>query len=143
MKKKPFVGVWLDHREAFLFWADEEGDIETEYLKSDYQETSEPTERATGFAGGFAQGAVGPVFPHASVERRHMEQLKKYFKKLAAMLHDANQLYLFGHGMATKEFARFLGTRERLAERLQAVESFDRMTRPQMIARVKQFFRLP
>lgn len=139
MKEKPYVGVWIDHREATLFWADKAGEVESQHLKSDYQETAEPLERAMPGAPGMA----GPAVPHSRVEWRRKEQLKKYFKKLAAMLDDAEQIYLFGHGMAKKQFADYLREHKLRAGRVRGVESFDRMTRPQMVARVKKFFRLP
>jgi len=139
MRTRPFVGVWLDHREAFLFWADEQANVVAEHLKSDYQEVGEPVERAT--SGGV--GTVGPALPHASVERRHKEQLKHYYRELAEALRDAQHIYLFGHGLAKNEFVHFLQDHRQLGERVEAVEGVNRMTEPQMIARVKEFFRLP
>ena len=139
VKRNPFVGVWLSHREALLFWANEDGDMDTQHLKSEYQETAEPVERATQCA----PGVIGPVFPHASVERRRKEQLKHYYKQLAKMLQGAKHLYLFGSGLAKHEFARFLREDKEFASRIAGVENAGHMTQAQKVVRVRQFFRLP
>ena len=139
MKRKPFVAIWLNHREAFLFWANEQGEIGRQYLKSHYQEEAEPVERATQCA----PGVIGPVFPHASVKRRRQEQLKKYYKHLVHLIQRAEEIYLFGHGPAKKELGHFLNEDRNLAGRLKGIETFERLTQPQMIAQVKKFFQLP
>ena len=139
MKNKPFVGVWMDHREAFLFWADSQADIRIQHVKSEYQETAEPVDRA----GGGPRGVQGPVFVHASVERRRKEQLNHYYKQIVHILHTASEIYVFGPGLAKRELARTVQGHDDLADCLKAVENADHMTQPQMAARVREFFQLP
>lgn len=138
MDNRPFVGVWLDHREAFLIQADEQADMQTLRVGSDYQETIEPADRACGPGPG-GGGAV----PHASVERRRKEQLNHYYKRLTKALRAAEHIYLFGPGQAKKEFARALQAHKEVAGRIGAVENARQMTQPQMAARVREFFDLP
>ena len=140
MKSKPFVGVWLDHREAHLFWADEQANVEAQYVQSEFQETGEPSERSHGNGpNGSQSGGVA----HASLEHRRREQLNHYYKDLAKSLREADDIYVFGPGLAKKELAQVLAERVKLADRLRGVESADRMTKPQMAARVREFFGLP
>ena len=138
MKDKPFVGVWMDHREAYLFWADEAADMQTSRVASEFQETIEPADRACGPGPG-----GGGAIPHASVERRRKEQLNHYYKSLARALNSAEHIYVFGPGQAKKEFARSVEERKDMARRLKAIENAGHMTEPQMAARVRGFFGLP
>ena len=139
MCSKPLVGIWLDHREALLFWTDQEAEMQLQRIVSQYQETAEPVDRAR--PGG--SGGPTPVLPHANVARRRKEQLNHYYRQLADRLHTAEQIYLFGPGQAKRELAQTLQGHKDISGRLRAVESADRMTQPQMAARVRSFFRIP
>ena len=139
MRRKPFVGVWLDHREAFLVWADEEQVLDTQRVASDYQETAEPVDRAP-CAGA---GSSSAVVPHASLDRRRKEQLGHYYKRLVKPLRSAEQILIFGPGMARKELAHALAEHKDLGGRVRGVESADHMTARQMAAQVRRFFGLP
>jgi len=139
MKAKPFVGIWLDHREAYLCWADEQGEMDTQRVESEYQEEGEPADRAS--PGGV--GVSGAGVPHASVERRRKEQLNHYYKRLVRALRAAREVYLFGPGQAKRELARAIEQHKDLSSSLKGVESAQTMTRRQMAARVRGFFKLP
>lgn len=140
MRDKPFVGVWLDHRMAQLFWADEEADIKVQQVQSEFQEEGEPVDGIEP-AGEFAH--AGGV-QHARLENRRAEQLKHYYKKLDKILRDADRIFLFGPGQAKKELANFLKEDKGLRARIQGVENADKkLTQNQKAARVREFFELP
>ena len=139
MNSKRLVGVWLDHRQARLFWANGNGITTKQELSSGYQENGEPVDMmersgATAHGGGVA---------HASLDRRRREQLKHYYKKLDKILRSADQIFLFGPGQAKRELASVLEDDKGLRARLRGVESADKkLTEPQMAARVRDFFDL-
>lgn len=138
MNQKPLVGVWLDHRQALLFWADSDAEIDVEKLESDYQEEGEPTDSMGN------SSATGGAVQHASVEHRRKEQLKRYYKKLDKLLKKAKQIYLFGPGQAKKELAAILQKDKSLGAKIRGIENADKkMTEPQMIAKVREEFGLP
>ncbi len=138
MDQKPYVGVWLDHRQALLFWAKESAELEEEVIESEYQEEGEPTDSF-----GVPNSPGGGV-AHASLEHRRHEQLKRYYKKLGRALRAARRIYLFGPGQAKKELASVLEKDKSLRAEIFDVESADKkMTRPQMAARVREKFGLP
>ena len=139
MKGKPFVGIWLDHREAHLFWADERAEIQIQHVTSGYQEEGEPSDRAS--SGGL--GLSGVVVPHASLERRRKESVNHYYKQLLKALHRAEQIYLFGPGQAKRELAKVIGQHKDMDGRLSGVESAEAMSESQMAARVREFFEVP
>jgi hypothetical protein len=141
MKDKPFVGVWLDHRMAQLFWADEEADIQVQEVKSEFQEEGEPTDNVEP---GAELGHVGGGVQHAKLENRRAEQLKHYYKRLDKILRRAERIYLFGPGQAKKELASFLKEDKGLRARIQGVENADKkLTQNQKAAQVREFFDLP
>ena len=139
MKDRPFVGVWLDHRGAWLFWANEQAEIQTQRVESEYQEENEPTDLAPG-GNPYTYGAA---VTHASVERRRKQQLHHYYKKLDEVLRPARHIFLFGPGQAKRELMRVLEEDKNLRGRVQAVENADKkVTQAQMAARVREFFKL-
>ncbi len=140
MGQKPFVGVWLDHRQAFLFWLDDSADLSVTTLESEYQEEGEPTDSrgkpdATSSSGGVA---------HASVEHRRKEQLKHYYKKLHKSLRPAERIFIFGPGQAKKELVSVLEKDKGHRAEIIGVENADKkITRPQMAAWVRREFEMP
>ncbi len=138
MSQKPLVGVWLDHRQALLFWADSDAEIDVEKLESDYQEEGEPTDSMGNST------APGGAVLHASVEHRRKEQLKRYYKDLDKLVKKAQQIYLFGPGQAKKELAAILQKDKSLGAKIRGIENADKkMTEPQMAAKVREEFGLP
>jgi hypothetical protein len=136
MKDRPFVGVWVDHRHALLFWANEQAEVDVQELESEYQEEGEP--------GDAIRGPGGGGVAHASIEHRHKEQLKHYYRKLDHVLRPAQEIMVFGPGQAKKELAAFLEQDKGSRARLRGVENADKkLTHPQMAAMVKKFFELP
>jgi hypothetical protein len=141
MNNKPIVGVWLDHRRAQLFWADEEADIEMQEIKSEFQEEGEPTDNVEPAT---APGHVGGGVEHARLENRRSEQLKHYYKRLDKVLRKAERIYLFGPGQAKKELAKFLEQDKGLRARIEGVENADKkLTQNQKAAQVRDFFDIP
>ncbi len=138
MNHKPYVGIWMDHRKSLLFWMDAGADMDLEIIESGYQEEGEPTDSIeSALVGG---GAV----PHADVENRQREQLKRYYKKLVKALRHAGRIYLFGPGPAKKEFAGILEGDKTLRAEVSGVENADKnLTLPQMAAQVREKFGLP
>ncbi len=138
MNHKPYVGIWLDHRKSLLFWMNSSAETDMETIESGYQEEGEPTDSIEGALVG------GGAVPHAHVENRRREQLKRYHKKLVKALRHAGRIYLFGPGQAKKELAGVLENDKTLRAQLCGVEGADKnMTIPQMVARVREKFELP
>ena len=140
MDQKPFVGVWLDHRKAILFWTNAEAEIDIVNVESNYQEENEPTDSL-----GMPDDTIhGGAVAHASVDHRRQEQLKQYYKKLDKMLRPARQIYLFGPGQAKKELASVLEKDKALSADIRGIQGADKkLTVPQMAAHVREEFGLP
>lgn len=140
MKGKNFVGVWMDHRRAQLFWADQDANIETQEVQSGFQEEGEPVDNIEPSSEFAHAGGV----EHAKLDNRRTEQLKHFYKKLSKILRDAEHIYLFGPGQAKKELANLLKDDSHVKGQIGEVKNADKkLTKNQKAAEVRDFFDLP
>jgi len=131
------VGLWIDHVKAFIVTLKADGDIDSKIIESNV----EPSTKSTG--GGrtktpYSKGGV-------SVEKsqlRQQQQLKGYYEDIIEQISGADKIYLFGPGTAKKELNHEIQKNAVIAEKVIAVDAADKMTEPQMIAKVRNYFRL-
>ena len=127
------VGVWIDHKQAYLIWY-KEGRVEV--IPSEI----EPPEH---FSGGTQLG--GKLTQKGDMELRHNDRyrlkLTKFYKQVIASLQDVNSIFIMGPGEAKIEFEKVLKRQKEMERRLLKVETADKMTKNQMIARVKKFYK--
>ena len=127
------VGLWIDHKQAYLIWY-KEGRVEI--IPSDI----EPPEH---FSGGTQLG--GKLNQKGDMELRHNDryklQLHKYYEQVIAALKDVNSIFIMGPGEAKVEFEKVLKRHKAMQKRLLKVETADKMTKNQMIARVRKFYK--
>ncbi len=117
------AAVWLDHREARILHVD---------------------------AAGFDEALIGAPSRHvhrhppgAAEERHHPDDLQRYLAEIAGSLRDAEQVLVLGPSTAKLQLLRFLHEREPLIEaKVLAVETVDHPTDKQLIAYVKQYFKV-
>ena len=120
------VGVWVDHRKAVIV-SIADGQVTTRTLESD----------------------VGP-HPHYSgsqegggeqkYEERHNQDLDRYYDDVIGQLGKPDALLLFGPGEAKLQLKECLGRSQASSETIVAVESTDKLTDPQIVAKVKEHF---
>jgi len=127
------VGVWIDHKQAYLIWY-KEGRVEV--IPSEI----EPPEH---FSGGTQLG--GKLNQKGDMELHHNDRyrlkLTKFYKQVIASLQDVNSIFIMGPGEAKIEFEKVLKRHKAMQKRLLKVETADKMTKNQMIARVKEFYK--
>ena len=120
------VGVWIDHKKAVIV-SISAGQVTTKTLESD----------------------VGP-HPHYSgsqesggekkYEERHNLRLDQYYDEVISQLGQPAALLLFGPGEAKLQLKDRLGRSKVLSESIVAVESTDKLTDPQIVAKVKEHY---
>jgi len=132
MKRK--VGLWIDHRKAVIvFLAGEE-----EELKRVRSNVEKQIQRAAGSRSG------GPFESQAvpSDDRQQREftgHLNTYYNEVISCIRDAESILIFGPGEAKGELKKHL-EHQRLGERIVGIETTDKMTDPQITAKVRQYF---
>ncbi len=122
------AGVWMDHRGAVLIFAGDEGE-RTERLESGV----EKHERVAGLSADDA-----PEGDHR--DRHFADHLDKYYGEVILHLAAADEVFLFGPGEAKGEFQKRMAAKG-WGARIVAVETADKMTEPQMAAKVREHFR--
>lgn len=127
------VGLWIDHKQAYLIWH-KEGKVDV--IPSNI-------EPPVHFSGGTQLG--GKLNQKGDMELRHNAryklQLLKFYRQVIAALKDIDSVFVMGPGKAKIEFEKVVRTYKSMKQRLLKVETADKMTKNQMIARVRKFYK--
>jgi len=141
---KKYVGIWLDHREAFVVYLSNNqpfsaGNQEMiERIESDI-------ERRVRLSGG-SRSRKTPYGPQdisvdGKQEDRVKGQLRRYYQEIIKRISDADRILIFGPGEAKIELKKAIEKTTQLAGRIKKVESTDKMTIRQIAAKTKEFFK--
>ena len=127
------VGLWIDHKQAYLIWY-KEGRVDV------IPSNIEPPEH---FSGGTQLG--GKLNQKGDMELHHNDRyrlmLTKFYKQVVASLKDVNSIFIMGPGEAKVEFEKVLKRQKAMQKRLLKVETADKMTKNQMLAHVRKFYK--
>lgn len=126
------VGVWIDHKHAYLIW-EKEGKME---------EIPSNVQPRVNYSGSRRIG--GTYNPGVDSELgyydRYQHQLREFYEKVIAALSGADAIFLMGPGEAKIELEKMIQKNKELSKRLVEVVPADKMTEGQMMARVREFF---
>ena len=126
MKNK--VGIWIDHQHAFLVFI-HAGEQSSKQIDSGMDNDVRYTGRTIEEDG------------KADDQRdsHYISHLNRYYDQVIANLHDAEAILLFGPGEAKTEFKKRLLVKD-MDSHIVGVETVDKMTEPQILAKVRQFY---
>ena len=122
------AGVWIDHKKAVIV-SITAGEVTTRTLTSDVR--AHPRYSGSQEGGG-----------EKKYEERHNQDLDRYYDDVIGHLGEPDALLLFGPGEAKLQFKERLGRSRGPSERIVAVESTDKLTDPQIVAKVKEHYRI-
>jgi hypothetical protein len=128
MKKE--TGLWIDHREAVIVMVTDGGE-EIKRIKSNL-------EKRVRYSGGSRSNGAQQE-PEDQRDRRFMDHLNKYYDEVIACIRAAESILLFGPGEAKVEIEKRLVS-ENLGGRIVGIETVDKMTDPQIAAKVRERF---
>ena len=120
------VGIWIDHKKAVVVAASADG-VTTKTLESEVG--AHPR-----YAGQHDGGG------EKKYEERHSQDLDRYYDEVIRQLTDADELLIFGPGEAKVELKERLRRSKTHSERTIGIETTDRLTDPQIVAKVKEHF---
>ena len=127
------VGLLIDHKQAFVI-SDQDGIVEV---------IPSHIEPPAHYSGGTQLG--GKLNQKTDTEFRKSDrfrlQLKKYYQQVISSLKDANSIFIMGPGEAKIEFQKAIKRYKSLQGRVLKVETADKMTKNQMVAYVRNFYR--
>ena len=119
------VGVWIDHKKAVIV-SISAGQVTTRTLESDVG--GHP--RYSGFQAGGEK----------KYEEHHNRDLDRYYDDVIGQLGKPDALLLFGPGEAKLQLKERLSRSKGSSESIVAVESTDKLTDPQIVAKVKEHY---
>lgn len=128
MKKE--VGLWIDHREAVIVTVANKGAAEGEEIKR----IDSDMEKHGRFSGGSPEGS-----PEDQRDRRFANHLNRYYDEVVAVIREADSILIMGPGEAKGELKKQL-EQEKLGGRIVGIETVDKLTEPQIVAKVRQHF---
>ena len=123
------MGIWIDHKKAVVVTISA-GHVSTKTLMSDVG----PHTRYSGSQEGGGE---------KKYEERHSQDLDRYYDDVISQLGEPDALLLFGPGEAKLQLKDRLGRSKVLPERIVVVESADKLTDPQIVAKVKDHYGIP
>lgn len=128
------VGLWIDHRKAIIVVITDNGE-EIELIMSE----SEKQPRRSGDSP--LKGAYeSQLVPSDDSRQRTLKgHLNMYYDAVIAYIRDSESIMIFGPGEAKDELKERL-EKNNLGERIESVETVDKMTNRQVAAKVRQHF---
>ena len=120
------VGVWIDHRQAVIVFASPSGGV-TRVVRS----AVAPHPHFAGAPDGGGE---------QKYEERHQHRLDRFLHDVLRELADAHAILILGPGAAKHELNARLASLRRRPKPLVRVEAADRLTRAQIVARVKRHY---
>ncbi len=132
MKRK--VGLWIDHRKAVIvFLAGQEEEIKV--IKSNVEKQIRRS--AVSRSGGPFESQAVPSDDRQ--QREFTGHINTYYNEVISCIRDSESILIFGPGESKGELKKHL-KRERLGGRIVGIETVDKMTDPQIAAKVRQYF---
>ena len=130
---KNIAGLWLDHREAIIVVLTEVGE-ETKRIESNVEKQ---LRRSGEPAGGPFEAREVPA--DDSRQREYIGQLARYYDEIVSCLREAESILFLGPGEAKGELQKRFEKHPSGARRI-ALETADKMTERQVVARVRHYF---
>ena len=127
MKKQ--AGLWIDHREAIVVFI-EDGAEKTKRIESG-------VEKHVRFSGG-NESEEGSADDQR--DRQFAGHLNRYYDEVISSLRDVVSILLFGPGEAKGELEKRMAAKG-LGGCIVGTETVDKMTTPQIAAKVRDYFR--
>ena len=120
------VGIWIDHARAVIVSASD-GRVTTDTLESGVE--GHPRYAGQQDGGG-----------EKKYEERFAQHLDRYYDEVISRLGQPEALLILGPGEAKLELKARIGRSKPLSERPVDIETSDKLTDPQLVARVKTHF---
>ncbi|MBU0740977.1 hypothetical protein KKA85_12135 [bacterium] len=132
------VGLWVDHRKAVIVTITPDGST-SKTLESEV----EPRFHYSGGSRSSTTYGSQQAGAEKTRDERHTRQLATYYARVISEIGDAGSVFIMGPGEAKQELRKRLEASKDMAARIACVEPSDKLTDPQITARVKQFYNVP
>jgi hypothetical protein len=128
------IGIWIDHKKAVIVSASA-GRVTATTLESEVGPHARYSARA---------GYPTPEGPKGGGEKKYEERygqrLDRYYDEVIKQLGQPEALLIFGPGEAKLQLQERLSRSKALSERPVDIETTDKLTDPQIVAKVKEHY---
>lgn len=128
------LGLWIDHRQATIVAVTETGEETSEILSE-----VEKQLRRSGDSPLKGTYEALQVPADDSRQKSRTGELDTYYDEVIAHIRDADSILIIGPGVAKHELQKRM-EKNRLEDKIVAVETVDNLTEPQIVAKVRQHF---
>ena len=122
------IGIWIDHKRAVIVTVSADA-VTTKTLESEV--AGHPRYSGQQDGGG-----------EKKYEERRSGQLDRYYDEVIGELGQFEAILIFGPGEAKRELKHRLGRSNAASEGTVAIDTTDKLTEPQIVAKVKEYFGL-
>jgi hypothetical protein len=129
------VGIWIDRRRAVVVEI-ENGAENVRTMESNVEPPGPP---ASGSRPSTPRGPRGFLVKEHGREEHYMHQLANFYRNVASQIGRPDRLLVMGPANAKKEFAEIAQTLHDLSGVPMAIEAADKMTDPQIAAKVRDY----
>lgn len=130
------LGIWIDHRDAVLVSV-KGGLASVRSMESGV----EPRTHASGGRKAGGTSVAQSITNEQRMDERHKHQIHDFYQEVIKAANGAEAVYIFGPGAAKQELAGEIEKTKSLRVNIVAVETCDKLTEPQIVAKVKTFFK--
>lgn len=129
------IGLWIDHEKAFIVTVESGSETVQEV-------TSDVGKHVREHGGSHGRTAYAPTHNSAGDQddRRYYQHLTEFYDRVIEHLKNAEKVLIIGPGEAKGELAKRIGESKVLRDRVAAVEPSDKLTQPQLVAKVREYF---
>ena len=129
------VGIWIDHKKAVI--VSTSGDrLTAKTLESEVG----PHARYSGRSGYPTSDGPQDGRGEKKYEERYGQQLDRYYDEVISQLGQPEALFIFGPGEAKLQLKERLSSSKALSEHVVEIETTDKLTDPQIVAKVKEHY---
>jgi len=129
------VGLWIDHRQAFIVHLAADKTTSKIILSN-----LEKHVRASG--GSRSSTPYGPqdIFAEDRVYRKFKHHLQQYYERVVRSIRGAESIFIMGPGEAKDELKKYLEKPKQKPHPVIKIETVDKMTEAQIVARVREHY---
>jgi len=128
-------GLWVDHEKAVIVSLIGESH-KVIHLESDI----EGRFRLKGGSRSNTPWGIQSATSESKRDFRYSKHLNIYFQNIIDLLKEAKQIYIFGPGEAKFELKKKIEKNNMFLDKISDIETTDKLTEPQIVAKVKKYF---
>ena len=128
-------GLWIDHEKAIIVSLID-GSHKVTHVESDI----EGHFRLKGGSRSNTPWGIQSATSESKRDFRYSKHLNIYFQHIIDLLKDAKHIFIFGPGEAKIELKKEIEKNNVFLDKISDIETTDKLTEPQIIAKVKKYF---